>query len=578
MLRCLRLAAACMALWLGLANGPALAQIPGQTEVAPLGADMLLSDSANPPPADALWLPVTLPDNWAQRGFHPAGATAAWYRVAFDVPPALAGGAGAVGSWALYLPYLHGGGRVWLNWRPLGDVTESSASLQVQWQRPHLLNIADGALKPGSNLVLLRVPVDAVAGPVEVPRLVLGPADDMLAVYEQRLFYVRTVAQFTVGLCTVVGLLVLFIWWRRREEVLYGVFGLCSVLWGIHALDFVIEALPPGQWALWEWLDAAAVLGFTATLAWFTRLAWQRRQAESLALGLCIVVASLAAVHDTLLWRGSAWLARLAPVWVEAHVAVLPYAVSAVLLVMGLVLVNRFIRTLYELESLNRTLDRRVAEREAVIEQNYQRLADLEGQRLAGEERQRILQDMHDGLGAQLFSSLSRAERDDLSRSEMSDALRSCIAEMRLAIDVLSTSEDTFETALIDFRYRWEPQLKALGIASSWQLDLGDQAPTVAPHNTLQVLRILQEALTNVLKHAQARQVRVVARFVGGTLHAEVEDDGVGLPESLRAAGRGLRNMQTRAGRLGGVLAVESTAGRTRVDLSVPAASLGSGI
>ena len=161
-----------------------------------------------------------------------------------------------------------------------------------------------------------------------------------------------------------------------------------------------------------------------------------------------------------------------------------------------------------------------------------------------------------------------------MSQQEMSDALRACIAEMRLAIDSLSTSEDDFEATFSDFRFRWEPQLKALGIESRWQVTIAPDVPPLAPHNTLQVLRILQEALTNVLKHSRAAHVEVRLRWVGALMTAEVEDDGVGVQDTPRTQSRGLNNMRLRAGRLGGTVALASRPGQTVVSLKVPTTAL----
>ena len=89
----------------------------------------------------------------------------------------------------------------------------------------------------------------------------------------------------------------------------------------------------------------------------------------------------------------------------------------------------------------------------------------------------------------------------------------------------------------------------------------------------LQLLRITQEALTNVLKHAQATPVRVALRHAGAGLELEVEDDGRASTLPVRSGGRGLANMHTRARQLGGVLAVEHGRRGTRVLLRVPAAA-----
>lgn len=80
---------------------------------------------------------------------------------------------------------------------------------------------------------------------------------------------------------------------------------------------------------------------------------------------------------------------------------------------------------------------------------------------------------------------------------------------------------------------------------------------------------IVQEALTNVVRHAQARQCEV-RLTVEGDLHLEIEDDGVGLPAS-RHAGVGLHSMNERAEELGGRCMIESVPnGGTIVTVRLP--------
>ena len=617
-----------------LLSSPAVhAQSTASPIIGPSNASLLLINRWYPPPDSAGWTPVSLPDNWAHRGFRPEPSPV-WYRLEFDVPADFQ----SEGPWAAYLRYLYDGGQLFLNEKPFALVPETDAVMQVKWERPHLLalptqpdSVAFGnGLTVGRNVIHVRLTAPPPGRAVKMPEILLGPSQALRPIYESRLFVIHTVPQFTATACAAAAILVLFIWWRRRSEVLYGIFGVSALLWGVRTLTFVIEQLPHAQWALWRICYQSATGGFVVLMALFTLrtaglhrpnlergliayglmgpillawwgsaadewvslvwyggflfvgvmiigsvglAAWRQRTATAIALMVSMIVAVLAATHDYFLLVSAPWFARLFPEWHEHRLYLLQYAANAVLLVMGTILANRFINALRDLESLNQTLDCRVAEREAVIEQNYQRLADLEGQRQGAEERQRIMQDMHDGLGAQLFSSLSRSERADMSQQEMSDALRGCIAEMRLAIDSLSTSEDDFEATFSDFRYRWEPQLKALGIESRWHVDIAPGMPQLAPHNSLQVLRILQEALTNVLKHSRAKNVQVRLTWADALLQAEVEDDGVGVLEATRAHSRGLHNMRTRAGRLGGELRLESIPGQTVLKLSVPIAS-----
>lgn len=86
-----------------------------------------------------------------------------------------------------------------------------------------------------------------------------------------------------------------------------------------------------------------------------------------------------------------------------------------------------------------------------------------------------------------------------------------------------------------------------------------------------ELLRVVQEALTNVRRHSGARRVEVNLWKEGGEVHAEVVDDGRGFdPEAVRE-GVGLSGMRERIAALGGKLEVSSEPGKgTRVAVSVP--------
>jgi len=84
--------------------------------------------------------------------------------------------------------------------------------------------------------------------------------------------------------------------------------------------------------------------------------------------------------------------------------------------------------------------------------------------------------------------------------------------------------------------------------------------------------RIVQEALTNVVRHANARSCLIRLTF-DGTLHLSVTDDGCGIPAE-RQAGVGLRSMQERAVEVGGSCVVEALPSKgTRVQASLPCSS-----
>lgn len=85
--------------------------------------------------------------------------------------------------------------------------------------------------------------------------------------------------------------------------------------------------------------------------------------------------------------------------------------------------------------------------------------------------------------------------------------------------------------------------------------------------------RMVQELVTNALKHAQAHQIKVSVSHVAQVLKIQVEDDGIGLPENPEFhTGRGLENIQTQASLFGGQLSLErGQKGKgTRISIVLP--------
>jgi signal transduction histidine kinase len=298
--------------------------------------------------------------------------------------------------------------------------------------------------------------------------------------------------------------------------------------------------------------------------------AWRQRSAETILIAAAVSLAVAAGVHDYLVAWDSPLIAALAPRWSEQRFFLLHHGANLLLLVMGGLLAARFVRSLRDAEETNRTLEARVAAREQEISATYRRIAALQREQAATDERQRIMQDLHDGLGSQLFTSLLRAERGALDGPAITDMLRRAIDEMRIAIEALASDEQDFRTAFGNFRFRWEQRLGDAGVASSWQIEVPDDVLEVAPHDALQLLRITQEALTTVLKHAQARHVRVRLGVAAGQLALEVQDDGVGRATAAGSGGRGLANIRARARKLGARLQFVQDEHGTRVALTLP--------
>jgi len=189
------------------------------------------------------------------------------------------------------------------------------------------------------------------------------------------------------------------------------------------------------------------------------------------------------------------------------------------------------------------------------------------------EERRRLRRDLHDGLGPQLAAQTLKV-----------GSARSLYPRDPAAADaLLADLEVEMEAALTDVRrlvYNLRPPaLDELGLAGAireaaaqygaWRtpnnsdkaerLDISVHAPelllSLPAAVEVAAYRIAQEALTNVVRHAEARTC-VIRLSLGEAVELEISDDGVGLPEDRRA-GVGLTSMRERAAELGGTCVIE---------------------
>ena len=195
-------------------------------------------------------------------------------------------------------------------------------------------------------------------------------------------------------------------------------------------------------------------------------------------------------------------------------------------------------------------------------------------------ERERLARELHDETGQALTSILLGLRSLEEAKNE--PELRAAAAGVRELVvetlqDVRRLAVELRPKALDDFGL--VPALERLtetfasqtGIAVDLEASVGTER--LAPDLETALYRIVQEALTNVVKHARANRVSIVMTRANDVLKAVIEDDGIGLePATGGNGGFGLLGMRERVGLVGGRLVVESApdAGTT-IAIEVPA-------
>ncbi len=200
------------------------------------------------------------------------------------------------------------------------------------------------------------------------------------------------------------------------------------------------------------------------------------------------------------------------------------------------------------------------------------------------EERRRISRELHDTLGQHLavLSIGIKSLSEELVPAEVTqsrlDNVQAALAQIEHEVDRLA--HELRPSALDDFgleeavRLHAETWSQQSGVATE-VITHGFTQERLAPVLETTTYRVIQEALTNVQRHARANRVSIICERRAGELRVVVEDDGCGFdPQRARDSGRlGLRGMSERSALVAGALEVESMPGRgTTVYLTVPLA------
>jgi len=250
------------------------------------------------------------------------------------------------------------------------------------------------------------------------------------------------------------------------------------------------------------------------------------------------------------------------------------FSAPLTLITFGSMLLERFSCVLRTAESLNLELEQRVREKHRMLEANFRKLSDMENRQVLAEERERFMKEMHDGVGGHLISMLSMIRGGESNPEKISQAIETALNDLRLMIDSLDPDEHDIPTLLGAMRSRLEPQLASSQLRFEWRVREIPQLPDFGPRKALQVMRILQEAVTNVINHAGASLICVSARVETdkeGRRNAvlDVIDDGKGFTAGA-GRGRGLDNMACRADSIGATLEITPANPGTQVRLILP--------
>ena len=211
------------------------------------------------------------------------------------------------------------------------------------------------------------------------------------------------------------------------------------------------------------------------------------------------------------------------------------------------------------------------------------RLTEESAKLARAQERSRIAREIHDTLAQSLTAIALQLDGALESREHAAPRTRK---HVRAALKVAREGIDEVRRSLLDLRSSaldGKPLREALlAAARRTTSETGirvtveaSRAPSLAPRAEFELYRIIQEAVANARRHAEARTITISLRAARGALVAKVSDDGRGFDAGAETGGQGIEGMRERAALLGGTFAVSSRAGRgTAIRVAVPLAAV----
>ncbi|MEO1657814.1 MAG: ATP-binding protein [Pseudomonadota bacterium] len=526
------------------------------------------------------------------------------YRFVADIPTDLGGRPGIHFSHPTDLV------RASVNGEVLAVLPSFSGEPRTRWSKPTILPWPDGVLLPGANTIDLVVAVTPSADTV-LTSFSVGNSDSLLQEQRLRAWITTTLSQSSFVLMMIMALSFAVL----RSAHGGGVFNwliVAAVSGVLYTAGFAVTNPPLPETA---WLKvgdiALRVYGFACAI-FFLRLVdvrhrlFERSYAAYLVFSIIVVAAASsdhykslsditnfgliipAVVFMALFWMNRHGLGVVsnqmllfvfslivatgpATYWSSGDNSVSLLIQQMVpMLMVGIgfwIILGQVVSSVNAYKQINATLETRIQEKSAELSATYAKLAETRRVEAVSKERERIMMDLHDGVGGQLVNAITYLRSGSADHSVLQSTLEECLSDLSLAVDSLAET-DNVATLLGMLRARLEPLLTANGLKFRWQIDDDPDMPDIGPSRNINLLRIVQEAITNVIKHADATEISIRA-----DKHSiSICDNGRGLDaarrQDQRTGGQGMSTMARRAALLRAELTVDETEQGTCVALS----------
>lgn len=215
---------------------------------------------------------------------------------------------------------------------------------------------------------------------------------------------------------------------------------------------------------------------------------------------------------------------------------------------------------------------RKQKEKQLILEAELEAIRlKAEAEKMLNGEKVRISKELHDNIGSYLTFIHSMVDADELKATadpakmeQLKTLTGETIRELRKTVWLINRSDVSLDELGVKLRefFRTVPKL-TLQVS-------GDGSKTIQAHRATELIRIIQEAVNNAVKHGKTDKIQVLIAQETEKLVVEIKDEGCGFDTAGASAGFGLENMKARAEVLKAELKIRSGQGGTSISLEMP--------
>ncbi|CAB1212514.1 sensor histidine kinase [Acinetobacter bouvetii] len=568
------------------------------------------------------WEAVNLPDQWKKRWHNYNGG--AWYKIEWNW--SCKNNAKLAEPIAFFLDYINSAGAVYLNGDLIWKNQNLKEPLSKNWNVPNYWILPRAGLNAEENEILIYVRGNAFQSP-GLGGIAFNDVQTIYEMHQSTIWERRTLFQINIILSITFGVICLVIWLLRPKETAFGWFALSSLLWvlfisnvlttetypfptglmaaqfnlmffvlyiisfciyllrfiqkylgKIESFVFVVTAfailaifITPVEHVYFVFsLIFVAYIGiFLLTSAYICYQAICSRRIDYIFLSICLVGIVFFALFDLFLL--STYIGKGAR-------PLSPYTAPIITFFVVVILGTRLARNIKKVEAFNAQLEEKIQQVSEDLSSSLNEKHQLELENVKLQERIHLSHDLHDGLGASLVRSMILVDQSKhaISNKQFLSMLKLLRDDLRQIIDSGAAADNKIPVSPVlwvaPVRHRFSQLMDELDIDSKWSVPREWQAiPTAL--QCLTMIRVLEESLTNVLKHSQATKVKISMVYLTEKQFVlSIEDNGVGFDSDCviqQGLSIGMRSMKTRLERIGADFILSSKPGCTLIQAIV---------